>query len=72
MPAVEQALRSVGLQQYAGAFDEEGYDDLGYILSLNAAERATLAETVAMLPGHALKFCRWGLRRSAPPTPASS
>ncbi|EOD39995.1 hypothetical protein EMIHUDRAFT_223217 [Emiliania huxleyi CCMP1516] len=58
MPPVVQALERVGLPQYADAFDEQGYDDLNYILEMDAAERKTVAEATGMRPGHAAKFVK--------------
>ena len=63
MPPVVQALERVGLPQYADAFDEQGYDDLNYILEMDAAERKTVAEATGMRPGHAAKFVKCGLGR---------
>ena len=39
---------------------DAGYDDLGYLLQMNAAERAAVAEGVGMKPGHAGKFVKHG------------
>ena len=36
------------------------FDDLGYLLQMNAAERAAVAEGVGMKPGHAGKFVKHG------------
>jgi len=60
MPPVVGALEGVGLQVYASAFEELGFTDLGYLLSMSTEERAQLAERVAMRPGHAAKFTRYG------------
>ena len=60
MPPVVRALEGVGLQVYAGVFEDLGYDDLRYLLGMDAAERAQVAESVAMKRGHAEKFARWG------------
>ncbi|EOD27062.1 hypothetical protein EMIHUDRAFT_204950 [Emiliania huxleyi CCMP1516] len=59
MPAVVQALEGVGLGRYAAAFEEQGYDDLRYLRTMDAAERATVAESVGMKQGHADKFVKF-------------
>ena len=59
MPAVVQALEGVGLGRYAAAFEEQGYDDLRYLRTMDAAERATVAESVGMKQGHANKFVKF-------------
>ena len=61
MPAVLQALEGVGLGRYAAAFEEQGYDDLRYLRTMDAAERATVAESVGMKQGHASKFVKFAL-----------
>ena len=61
MPAVLQALEGVGLGRYAAAFEEQGYDDLRYLRTMDAAERATVAESVGMKQGHAGKFVKFAL-----------
>ncbi|EOD24120.1 hypothetical protein EMIHUDRAFT_238946 [Emiliania huxleyi CCMP1516] len=53
------ALEGVGLGRYAAAFEEQGYDDLRYLRTMDAAERATVAESVGMKQGHANKFVKF-------------
>ena len=56
MAAVGAMLQSFRLEQYAAAFDEAGYDDVGYIRILKDDALSELVETVGMKPGHAAKF----------------
>jgi len=46
------------LAEYAPAFDDLGYDDLGFLLSMSQAELSSVAEAVRMKPGHAQKFLK--------------
>ena len=64
MDEVRAALASLGLAQYAAAFEAAGYDDLDYLLSL--ASRADgqarvdgVAAAAAMRPGHASKLAAY-------------
>ena len=61
---IREALASLGLAQYAAAFEAAGYDDLDYLLSL--ASRADgqarvdgVAAAAAMRPGHASKLAAY-------------
>ena len=49
MPPVVRALEGVGLQVYAGVFEDLGYDDLRYLLGMDAAERAQVAERLVVV-----------------------
>ena len=57
MAAVRALLDSAGVGQYAEAFDDQGYDDLGWLLTLSPS---TLEQEVAaacgMEPEHAVAF----------------
>jgi len=63
MAAVAAALARVGLQAYVAAFDDEGFDDIEFLGSMDAAERAEVAEAAEMKPGHAAKFVKHGFER---------
>ena len=57
-------LASLGLAQYAAAFEAAGYDDLGYLLSLPSradgqARVDGVAAAAAMRPGHASKLAAY-------------
>jgi len=54
--AVNVLLRGCRLEQYGGAFEEQGYDDLPHLLSLGAAGLAALAASVGMKAGHLARF----------------
>ena len=54
--AVRTVLGRIGLERYAESFDDIGYDDLAYLLHLNAARLGEVAEEVGMKPGHRRKF----------------
>ena len=56
MDAVRALLVDMRLEQYAEAFDELGYDDMHFLLSLAEDELKEIAEAVHMKPGHRLKF----------------
>ena len=56
MDAVREMLMGCRLEQYADAFDEQGYDDLPYLLELDEDGLRKVASTVQMKPGHAAKF----------------
>lgn len=56
MGPVREMLIALRLEQYAEAFEEEGFDDLPYLCSLDAASLAEVASTVNMKPGHAMKL----------------
>ena len=44
------------LEQYAATFEEEGYDDLQYLLGLSKPRLMGIAKELSMKPGHALKW----------------
>ena len=56
MDAVREMLVGCRLEQYADAFDEQGYDDLPYLLELDEDGLREVASTLQMKPGHAAKF----------------
>ena len=57
-PAVRAILGHLSLGQYAARFDDEGYDDADFMLTL--AKRSELKavgkQELGMKPGHAHKF----------------
>ena len=60
MDAVRAVLADMKLQSYAAAFEDVGYDDLPWLLSLDEERLLALAsQDVAMKPGHAHKFVSW-------------
>ena len=56
MEGVQSLLQSFRLEQYAHAFDDNGYDDLQFLLEMKDDEVTELVKNVAMKPGHAHKF----------------
>ena len=68
-PQVREMLASFRLEQYADRLDEEGYDDLDFLMQIrdDADLVRSIAESVGMRPGHAHKFCQL-LPRYAPNT----
>ena len=58
MEAVRRLLTTARLEQYAAAFDEAGYDDISYLLSIAGQAEALreLASHVGLKPGHAARF----------------
>jgi len=67
--ALRDSLEAWGLEQYAGALSEQGYDDGQMLLSLTAAERDAMLGAIGCKPGHRVRFQRM-LDGLAPP-PAS-
>ena len=53
---VRRALVRLGLAEYADEFVSQGWDDLGYLLTLDKSKLADVAKDVGMKPGHAAKF----------------
>ena len=49
----------MNLAQYASSFEEEGYDDLRYLASLDERGLRRIAEAVQMKRGHAERFVAW-------------
>ena len=45
--------------QYAERMEDDGYDDLPYLLGLDESELQHVAEQVGMKPGHVAKFVAW-------------
>ena len=56
MGPVRDMLVSLRLDQYADTFDDEGYDDLPFLMSMDVTALKEVAECVHMKPGHAAKF----------------
>ena len=56
MPAVVRVLEELRLERYATRLEEEGYDDLEYLLTLDEAGLDAVARSVEMKAGHAHKF----------------
>ena len=48
--------RRLRLRSVPGAFEEDGWDDLGFLLRLDAEKLRGVAKGVGMKPGHAQKF----------------
>ena len=44
------------LEQYGAAFEEEGYDDLAFLLTLDRTGLAELAQIVGMKAGHVARL----------------
>jgi len=55
---VTASLAALGLDQYAPAFRELGYDDLDYLKSSSQEELLQVAKGVRMLVGHAVKWVK--------------
>ena len=51
MEEVRALLASYRLEQYAEAFDEQGYDDLSYLRTLDAVALGTVLSEIGMKPG---------------------
>ena len=71
MKRVRQLLRKLGLERYADAFEEAGYDDARFLLRLSADDAHQVAHDVGMMPGHAHKFVHMLLKPNAP-SPAAA
>ena len=56
MDAVRDLLTSLGLANYAGRFDDAGYDDVAYIGQLDRDGFVQLGEACGMKPGHLHKL----------------
>jgi len=56
MARVRRLLERLGLAEYAAALEEEGYDDAGFLLSLDRGELTKVAAAVGMRPEHAGHF----------------
>ena len=57
--SVRGALARIGLEQYAAALEELGYDDLGYLGMLSEERLRQVAAEASMKPGHVGKFAAW-------------
>ena len=68
MGPVRAALARIGLEQYAAALDELGYDDLSYLGICSEQRLRQVAAEACMKPGHASKFAAWLL--TGPPAVA--
>ena len=56
MAQVVAYLERIKLQQYAAQFDEQGYDDLDFLLKMDDAMLTEVARAVGMKRGHEYKF----------------
>ena len=56
MAGVRALLNALGLPQYAESFDEQGYDDAEYLLSLPAAKLDWVGQQTGMSSAHARKM----------------
>ena len=59
MVAVRAALAVMKLEAYAGAFEEQGWDDLEFLAEKSQQQLLAVARSVAMKHGHAHKFADW-------------
>ena len=60
MDAIRKLLRAYRLEQYADAFDEQGYDDLPYLRELDEESlRKVVKDQIGMKPGHMERFIKW-------------
>ena len=59
MPAVAEVLARFKLDAYTAAFDEQGYDDLKWLLEMDKESEAELVVQVGFKTGHAAKFCNY-------------
>ena len=59
MEPVRAALARIGLERYAEALEELGYDDLGYLGILSEERLRQVAAEASMKAGHASKFAAW-------------
>ena len=67
MGAVRSLLAFCRLEQYGDSMEETGYDDLDWILSLDADGFRALAQAVGMKPGHLLKLQSYVSQYAPPP-----
>jgi hypothetical protein len=66
MEQVRELLRSFRLEEYAPTFEEEGYDDVPYLRTLDEAElRTVLTDAIRMKPGHVARFVLYWQRTAA-------
>ena len=65
MAAVRALLGRCRLEQYSTVFEEEGYDDLEFLLTLDHAGLAELAQSVGMKTGHVARLRGLSLASSA-------
>ena len=56
MEAMLSLLEWFRLGDYADKFDDEGYDDVGFLYNMTDAQVDTMLEHVGMKIGHAVKF----------------
>ena len=56
MAEVHQMLEACRLSQYVELFDEQGYDDLDFMLMMSEAQVHGMCQAVGMKPGHAAKL----------------
>ena len=59
MASVAALLELWRIGEYRDAFDDQGYDDLDFILRLDAEGLDDLTSAVGMKAGHARKFSEW-------------
>jgi hypothetical protein len=59
MAMVREVLAKIYLEQYAAVFDDLGYDDLNYLVSLPRERRLEIGASMGMKEGHAAKFADW-------------
>ena len=65
MDAVRAFLTENHLEQYADEFESQGYDDLPFMLTMDADGLSVVADGVSMKPGHKMKFAARMMERSA-------
>ena len=47
------------LQEYAAAFEREGYDDWDFLMVTSSEVDREITSLMGMKPGHALKYCSY-------------
>ena len=56
MEGVRAFLDAIRLDEYAEAFDEQGYDDLPWLSRLGDDLLRQICDSLGMKPGHSMKF----------------
>ena len=72
MIQVAQMLERFRLTEYIAKFEELGYDDMEWLLSMSAAHVEQLIDGVGMKPGHAYKFKHYLVAERQTQIPAAS
>ena len=56
MEGVRAFLDAIRLDEYAEAFEEQGYDDLPWLSRLEDDLLRQICDSLGMKPGHSMKF----------------